>query len=115
MIFVGFRYASALQTNQGISDDERAIGLFLKNHSDPDLVYGFEYRYFDTIRYYSEGRDIQLLKNDSVISDPFFMVITRLLYDHGQFPQEILPLLEEEYVGNYVVLLKFNPALALRR
>jgi 4-amino-4-deoxy-L-arabinose transferase-like glycosyltransferase len=109
VIYVGYNLSPGFKDNQLIANDERAIGLILKKELFPSRVMAFDYYYWDTIKYYSKGRQIELLKSGGEISGPFFMVIDRYTVETTKFPEEISKLLTVKYKGPAVSLLLFKP------
>ena len=108
-IYVGYHLQDDLATNALLAHDEYEIGLQLKEKPQPTEVRAFEYFYWDTIRYYSGGRNITLMKPGDTASQPFFMILETYPYKQNPFPPIIMKHLSPIYEGDAVTLLEFNP------
>ena len=107
-IFVGYHYQEDYANNDIIVADEYAIAKVVASRPEPYDIKGFEYYYWDTLRYYS-GHQVGLLKNDDVADKPFYLVIVTALYDKSPFPPLVMQHLQLLYHGKDLSLLIFDP------
>jgi len=80
---------------QGFSDEfptageEREVGRYLAEHLAPEKILSFNWFYFETIRYYSGGRRISLLDDNSDVGAAgFFLLVPTELINFLEFSPE---------------------------
>jgi 4-amino-4-deoxy-L-arabinose transferase-like glycosyltransferase len=105
-IFVGFNYVRAFQINEIISNEERDAGHILAANPMPQAVYTYDWDYWDTVRYYGDGRTIGKMQDDQALTDSFFLI----MHTEGgyQFPPEMQRHLETVYTGRALTMYKFT-------
>ena len=107
--YVGFNKEFHLARNQAVAEEERRIGLVLKNAGTPSEIKAFDYDYWDTIRYYSGGTHVTSLKEGTVGTEPFLLVMSSALYATSPFSKKTMEHLTPLYKGDLLVLLSFAP------
>ncbi|OGG80043.1 hypothetical protein A3A39_03050 [Candidatus Kaiserbacteria bacterium RIFCSPLOWO2_01_FULL_54_13] len=105
-INVGYHFHAKMRANDLLASDEKKIGLALQREEDLP-VYAFKYDYWDTIRYYG-GKRIQMMQEDQLLDEPFFLVLPRGFFDIKPFPSELTVRFTPLYVGEAVVLLRYD-------
>lgn len=108
-IFVGFHFNKAFRDNQVLANDEKNIGIYLLENEYPEKVYSYNYLYWDTIRFYSKGRKINVMNDDQILDQPFFLIMSTYDTKSTQFDGELKNHFSTIYEGEATSLLKFSP------
>lgn len=108
-IYIGFHFQENFKNNQIIAKDEKALAMFLLENPEPKEVYAYEYLYWDTIKYYSKGRDISLMTEDQLLDKPFYLIMSTSFRQNSEFPPDLEQYFTEVYQGEVVTLLQFKP------
>jgi 4-amino-4-deoxy-L-arabinose transferase-like glycosyltransferase len=108
-VFVGFHLVYPdFVIIDGIKSEEAQIGKLMKEKNSPMDVYTFDYSYWDTIHYYSGGKNVHMLVPDQVLPTSMFLVILNEVVANVNFPDEFSRRLKVDYKGQYLTLFEFD-------
>jgi hypothetical protein len=82
-----------------VKREEAQIGKMIKRNGTPMDVYTFDYSYWDTMHYYSGGKDIHNLELDQIVPQKMFFVMLNGVIDNVTFPEEFASRLKVDYKG----------------
>lgn len=105
--YIAFHKEQDLYINQLIANEEKQVGLTLAK-GDVEKTYVYQYPYLETIRYYSRGRPLEEMKDDQELTDSFNLIMSKPFYDRATFPPELAERLKPLYVGESIILLRFE-------
>lgn len=104
-----FHIFAIMRTNDVIVADEQKAGLELAKDPLPEMMYAYEYDYWDTIKYYSGRRDISVMSDDTVLDRPFILLTSTPYMQWHSFDPELQKHLSVIYQGPVVTLYRFQP------
>ena len=108
-VFVGFHLLYPdLVLIDDVKREEAQIGRLAKEKNSPMDIYAFDYSYWDTIHYYSGGKNVHNLVPDQVLPISMVLVMANEVVDNVKFPEEISNHLKVDYRGQYVTLFEFD-------
>jgi len=82
------------------AQEEMRMGQYLLEHPSPAKVYAFNWLYLETLRYYSQGREISVLVNTLDVDDEsFFLIMPSQFFKLYEFSPEFLEMTDIVYQG----------------